>query len=134
MSVVRWGETGVVGSHDRKTQVSVDERTHMGLGNTAKKLSKLADVAEELFKRVNAMRAEIDELRSAVEHTETDTAELRREVARQGAVLEALAEREGIDVEAIRESVEEPEPAGTTAAERAAEAEDGDDAEAAASD
>ncbi|MFB6194332.1 MAG: DUF5798 family protein [Halobaculum sp.] len=94
----------------------------MGLGNTAKKLSKLADVAEELFKRVNAMRAEIDELRSAVEHTETDTAELRREVAQQRALVEALAEREGIDVEAIREAADVPETAGTTAAERAEEA------------
>lgn len=106
----------------------------MGLGSTAKKLQRLGDVAEELYKRVAKMREEIDGLRSTVEGTETDAARLRREVAEQRAILEALAEREGIDTSEIVRSAEIPEPAGDPTPSSATEADDSTPPEAEASD
>jgi septal ring factor EnvC (AmiA/AmiB activator) len=100
----------------------------MGLGSTAKKLQKVADIAEQLFKRINAMRSEIQDLQGAVEGAETDAAELRRELAETRALVEAIAEAEGVDTEAVLADIEYPEPAGRTAADHAA-ADTGDDGE-----
>ncbi|MEZ3114538.1 DUF5798 family protein [Halobaculum sp. MBLA0147] len=107
----------------------------MGLGSTAKKLQKVADIAEKLFKRINQMRKEIQQLQGAVDSAETDTAELRRELAETRAIVEALADEEGVDTEAVLADLEYPEPEGRTVADREAEAEaaaDAGDAEAAA--
>lgn len=98
----------------------------MGFGSTAKKLQKVADIADQLFKRINAMRSEIQDLQGAVEGAETDAAELRRELAETRALVEAVAEAEGVDTEAALADVEYPEPAGRTEAERAA-SDDGDE-------
>jgi septal ring factor EnvC (AmiA/AmiB activator) len=96
----------------------------MGLGSTAKKLQKVADIAEKLFKRINQMREEIKNVQAAVDNTETDTAELRRELAETRALVEAVADAEGIDTDDVLAGVEYPETLGQTEAERAAEAED----------
>jgi len=95
----------------------------MGLGSTAKKLQKVADIAEQLFKRIDEMRGEIQSLQRAVESTETDTAELRREVAETRALVEAVAEAEDVDTEAVLADVSYPETEGRTVADRA----EGDD-------
>jgi septal ring factor EnvC (AmiA/AmiB activator) len=104
----------------------------MGLGSTAKTLQKVADIAEKLFKRMNQMRQEIQGLQAALDNTETDTAELRRELAETRALVEAVAEAEGVDTEAVLEDVTYPDPEGKTAAERAAAEADDDGDEAAA--
>ncbi|ERH13649.1 MAG: hypothetical protein J07HB67_02692 [halophilic archaeon J07HB67] len=103
----------------------------MGLGSTAKKLQKVADIAEQLFKRINAMRSEIQDLQGAVEGAETDAAELRREVAETRALVEAVAETEGIDTEAVLADVDYPEPAGRTEQEQEQAAADGGEESAA---
>lgn len=66
------------------------------LGNPGRKLSTVVELAEELYDRVV-------ELRETAEATRDRVAALEEEVAAQGAVLDALAEREGIDVEAVRD-------------------------------
>lgn len=91
----------------------------MGLGSTAKKLQKVADIAEKLFKRINQMRKEIAALQKSVDGTETDTAELRRELAETRAIVEAVADAEGIDTDDVLDGVEYPDTFGNTAAERA---------------
>jgi DNA anti-recombination protein RmuC len=102
----------------------------MGLGSTAKKLQKVTDIAEKLFKRINKMRQEIAAVQKSVDATETDTAELRRELAETRAIVEAVADAEGIDTEDVLDEVEHPETFGETAAERAeAAAEDGENGE-----
>lgn len=68
------------------------------LGNPGRKLSTVVELAEELYDRVV-------ELRETAEATRDRVAALEEEVAAQGAVLDALAEREGIDVEAVRAGV-----------------------------
>ena len=97
----------------------------MGLGSTAKKLQKVADIAEQLFKRINAMRSEIQDLQGAVEGAETDAAELRRELAETRALVEAVAEAEGVDTEAALANVDYPEAAGRAEQDRAAAYRDG---------
>lgn len=100
----------------------------MGLGSTAKKLQKVTDIAEQLFKRIDQMRGEIQSLQQAVESTETDTAELRREIAETRALVEAVAETEGIDTEAVLADVSYPETEGRTVADRAEAEADADEA------
>ena len=103
----------------------------MGLGSTAKKLQKVADIAEQLFKRINAMRSEIQDLQGAVESTETDAAELRRELAETRAIVEAVAEAEGVDTEAALANADYPEAVGRTEQDRAAADADGGEESAA---
>lgn len=72
----------------------------MGIGGTAKKLQKVAEMGEELYKRMNDLRAQVSEMRETVTATHERVDGLEREVAEQRAILEALAEREGIDLDA----------------------------------
>lgn len=102
----------------------------MGLGSTAKKLQRLGDVAEELYKRVAKLREEIDELRSTVEGTETDAAQLRRELGEQRAIIERLAAQQGIDTEQAIADAELPEPAGDPTPDESETADESPDATA----
>jgi DNA anti-recombination protein RmuC len=73
----------------------------MGLGGTAKKLQKVADMGEELYKRINDLRAQVAEMRETVTATHERVDRLESEVAEQRAILGALAEAEGIDLDAV---------------------------------
>ncbi|AUV81682.1 hypothetical protein C2R22_08455 [Salinigranum rubrum] len=73
----------------------------MGIGGTAKKLQKVAEMGEELYKRINDLRAQVAEMRETVTATHNRVDRLEKEAAEQRAILQALAEREGIDVDAL---------------------------------
>ncbi|MDS0259282.1 DUF5798 family protein [Haloarcula sp. S1CR25-12] len=73
----------------------------MGLGSTAKKLQKVADIADELYAKVNEQREQLQELRGAVEETNTRVTEMDRELGQQRALLEAIAEEQGLDADEI---------------------------------
>lgn len=73
----------------------------MGLGSTAKKLQKVADVADELYTKVNELKSQLESLRTTVEETNERVDALDDDLARQQALLEALAEQQGIDVDDI---------------------------------
>lgn len=88
----------------------------MGLGGTAKKLQKVASMAEDLYKRMNEVVSELKKLRSDLEETNAQVDELERQVAEQRAIIEAMAEAEGIDVAEAVAAVE-PEPAEAEPAE-----------------
>lgn len=75
----------------------------MGFGNTAKKVQKLADVAEKTYSRLNDLREQVSALRSTVEDTGDRVETLEHEVARQRAVLDAIAEDHGLDPQALAE-------------------------------
>lgn len=77
------------------------KQERMGLGSTAKKIQRVADVAEKLYTRVNELREEVNSIRETVAETEVRVNTLETEAAAQRALLEALAEREGLDVEQI---------------------------------
>lgn len=76
-------------------------RTPMGLGGTAKKIQKLADRAEDLYERLNRVREDVEEVRGTVEETSERVERIDAEMEDQRAILEALAEQQGVDVEEV---------------------------------
>ena len=77
----------------------------MGLGSTAKKLQQIADMAEDVYARLNQLREQVVETRETVDETKARVEKMDHELAEQRAIVEALAEREGIDVDAITAEV-----------------------------
>lgn len=73
----------------------------MGLGNTAKKIQQLGDLAEKLYRMVNEVLERTDDLQERVQQSTEDVKAVRREQRRQRALLEALAAERGVDVEAV---------------------------------
>lgn len=85
----------------------------MGLGSTTKKLQKVADIADDLYTKLNEQREQLQELRSTVEETSDRVEAIDREQTEQRALLEALAEEQGLDTDAIlTEAVIEDAEAG----------------------
>ncbi|MCG1002461.1 MULTISPECIES: DUF5798 family protein [Halobacterium] len=73
----------------------------MGFGSTAKKLQKVTDMADKLYERFEKLREQVNDLAGTVEETNGRVAELETELAEQRALVEALAEKEGVDVESV---------------------------------
>ncbi|MFC6757564.1 MULTISPECIES: DUF5798 family protein [Haloarcula] len=73
----------------------------MGLGSTTKKLQKVADMADDLYTKLNEQREQLQELRSTVEETSDRVEDIDREQTEQRALLEAIAEEQGLDTDAI---------------------------------
>ncbi|MFB6353698.1 MAG: DUF5798 family protein [Halobacteriales archaeon] len=71
------------------------------LGNAGKKLATIVDLAEELYDRTVELREEVAELRETTRETRDRVAAVEDELAGQRAIVEAIAEAEGIDVDAI---------------------------------
>lgn len=107
----------------------------MGLGSTAKKLQKVADIADELYTKVNEQKQQLQALRDTVEETNDHVSDIDDELAQQRALLEALADQQGLDTdailtEAVIEDAETTAPAsGTGATDAEATPADGTDAE-----
>ncbi|WP_251330582.1 DUF5798 family protein [Haloplanus pelagicus] len=97
----------------------------MGLGSTAKKLQQVADMAEDVYARLNQLKEQVTETRETVDETKDRVDDLDRELAEQRAILDALAEREGIDVEALTAEIHVVD-AETVAGDDAASAGDED--------
>lgn len=96
------------------------------LGNAGKKLATVVDLAEELYDRMVELREEVGELRETTRETRDRVAAVEDELAGQRAVLEALAEAEGIDVDAIEgDRSRADDSADATADEANPEATDG---------
>lgn len=90
----------------------------MGLGGTAKKLQKVAGMAEDLYKRMNEVITELKKLRSDLEETNAQVDDLEHQLTEQRAILEAMADAEGVDVsEALADVEREAEESDTTAAD-----------------
>lgn len=73
----------------------------MGFGSTAKKIQKLADIADELYTKVTELKTQLQSLQSTVERTNERVDDVDRELARQRVLLETLAEERGIDTDAV---------------------------------
>jgi predicted transcriptional regulator len=73
----------------------------MGLGSTAKKVQRLSDLAEKLYKMVNELLDRVGDIQERVEESTEDLRAVRRQQREQRALLEALAEKQGVDVEAV---------------------------------
>jgi septal ring factor EnvC (AmiA/AmiB activator) len=77
----------------------------MGLGSTAKKLQQIADMAEDVYARLNQLREQVNQTRATVDETKARVDDMDRELAEQRALVEALAEKQGVDVEAVAAEV-----------------------------
>jgi hypothetical protein len=73
----------------------------MGLGSTAKKLQQVADMAEDVYRKLNDLREQVVETKQTVNETERRVDSLASEAAEQRALLEAIAEEQGIDLDAV---------------------------------
>jgi uncharacterized coiled-coil DUF342 family protein len=73
----------------------------MGLGGATKKLQMVADMGEELYGRINELREQIVNVRETVDETNQRVAAVENKLDGQTAILEALAEAQGIDVEEV---------------------------------
>jgi len=71
----------------------------MGLGSTAKKVQKLADLAEKMYKRINHMIEQMQELRETVDDTGDRVTAIERELEQHRTLLEAIAEEHDIDID-----------------------------------
>ena len=78
----------------------------MGLGSTAKKVQKVVDLVEKTYTKLNEVLSDVQALRDDFEETNETVEDIERELAEQRALVEALAERQGIDVAAVREEVD----------------------------
>jgi chromosome segregation ATPase len=87
----------------------------MGFGSTAKKLQKVTDTADKLYERFEKLREQVSDLTGSVEETNERVAALETELAEQRALLEAVADSEGVDVEAVVEDVDHDEATGEDA-------------------
>jgi len=97
----------------------------MGLGSATKKIQQIADTAEKLYERLNELRAQVNAMREDIAETRTQVDAMEHRVDRQAVLLEALAEKEGIDVDQLYAgaAIEEAEPATGEVSEVVAEAE-----------
>lgn len=84
----------------------------MGLGSTAKKLQRVADLAEDLVGRLNELRDRVNTMEKTVDTTNERVATMQEELATQRALIEALAEAEDVDVEAVLEAAESGDEGG----------------------
>lgn len=92
----------------------------MPLGGATKKLQKLVDSAEELYKRVNDLREEIEALRETLQATSEAVERLEADLDQQQALVEALAHERGIDVDRVlaEAAIQEAEPGGSGGVEK----------------
>ena len=101
----------------------------MGLGSTAKKIQTVADRAEQLYKQLVDVRKRVMELEETADETGDRVATIETEQEKQRAVLDAIAEQQGIDVEQALADAAIEDLDGDAAAEETATASDGGSAE-----
>ena len=80
----------------------------MDIAGTKKRIQRLIKVAEESYKRINKLQTDLESTSSQVDH-------IGYELAEQRVLLEALAEREGIDVETLLAEADLPPKPDTEA-------------------
>lgn len=73
----------------------------MGLGSTTKKIQIIADKAEQVYAQVDELREQLAELRTKVDTTNDTVSELKVKHEQNRALLEAIAEEQGIGVEQV---------------------------------
>lgn len=112
---------------EHKSHVAPRAVTNMGLGNTAKKLQRVADMAETLYQKVDELRAQVNDVKAHVETTSRKVDRIERDLDDQRAVLDALARERDIDVDSLlaEAAIEEAEPTDIADAESPADGTDG---------
>lgn len=81
----------------------------MDIGGTAKKLQKMTKIAEQSYKKINEMIERMKHLEQDMETTSRQVDEMERELAEQRAIIEAMADQQGVDVTAALADADLPE-------------------------
>jgi len=100
----------------------------MNISQAVKRIQQLADLVEKLIQQSNELRERVIGVEETVDDTNGRLEVLERAVERQSALLEALAEQEGIDVEAVAADVEDRAAGGADRDARGSDDGDADDA------
>lgn len=87
----------------------------MDIAGTKQKVQRVVKVAEETYKKINQVIEQVEQLQEDLEQTSDQVDHIEREQADQRALLEALAEEQGLNIEAILDDVEYPERLQETA-------------------
>lgn len=93
----------------------------MVLGNATQKIQTLVELAEELYEKVMEIRQQLVTLKETAGDTNEGVMRLERQVTEQRALIEALADEQGIDVEAVTADIKVDTTANTEANTEAAE-------------
>ncbi|MDZ7730639.1 MAG: DUF5798 family protein [Natrialbaceae archaeon] len=75
----------------------------MGLASTAKKIQGISDKAEQLYSQLQDLQGRMVDLEEELDETHATVTDMDDELREQRALLEALADAEGIDPEAVLE-------------------------------
>jgi DNA anti-recombination protein RmuC len=81
----------------------------MDITGTKNKIQRVIKVAEESYKKINEVIEKIDKLQKDLATTSEQVDHIERELAEQRALVERMAEQQGLDVEAVLADVEYPE-------------------------
>jgi len=77
----------------------------MGFGSTAKKLQTVVDMADKLYTKLSELKTQLQATQDTVEGTNERVDAIGRELAEQRALLEAIADEQGIDTDAVLDDV-----------------------------
>ncbi len=86
----------------------------MGLGATAKKIQMLSDTAEDLYHKLTEVLERVRGIETSIEETNERVTTIEHRLDQHGALIEAIAEANGVDVEEVLAAVEAPEAEGET--------------------
>jgi predicted Rossmann fold nucleotide-binding protein DprA/Smf involved in DNA uptake len=73
----------------------------MGLASATRKIQQVADTAEKLYEKLNELRVQVQAMRTDVTETRTRVESVEHQVERQAVLLDALAQKQGIDVDQL---------------------------------
>lgn len=89
----------------------------MDISGTAKKIQRATKIAEQTYKKMQMMREQMQELmeqmqqlQSDMETTSRQVDDMEYELAEQRAILEAMADEQGLAVEDVLAEADLPEP------------------------
>jgi len=82
----------------------------MDIAGTKRKIQRATKVAEESYKKMNEMLERMQEMENELQTTSQQVDHMEYELAEQRALLEAMAEQQGLDVEEVLDTADLPAP------------------------
>ena len=73
----------------------------MDITGTKNKIQRLSKIVEQSYKKINEMLERMQTLQEDLETTSEQVDEMETELARQRALLDAIAEQQGLDPEEV---------------------------------
>ena len=80
----------------------------MDIAGTKQKLQRMMRVAEESYKKITELVERMEKLQNDLETTSEQVDHIEYDLAEQRAILEAIAESQGVDVEDVLEEADLP--------------------------